>query len=110
MTARSGITLAAALAGLALSSAVHAEGDVTAGRYKAQTCLGCHGIPDYTNVYPTYHVPKLGGQHAQYIVSALEAYKNGKRSHPTMQAQASSLSTEDMQDIAAYFASIESSR
>lgn len=111
MTARSALALAATILGLAMTATgVHAEGDVEAGRYKAQTCLGCHGIPDYGNVYPSYHVPKLGGQHAEYIVSALEAYKNGQRSHPTMQAQASSLSAEDMEDIAAYFASIESSR
>lgn len=111
MTARPAYALAAAILGLAVTTAgAHAEGDVEAGRYKAQTCLGCHGIPDYGNVYPSYHVPKLGGQHAEYIVSALEAYKNGQRSHPTMRAQASSLSTEDMEDIAAYFASIEPSR
>jgi len=81
-----------------------AAGDATAGKIKAFTCMGCHGVPSYTNVYPTYHVPKLGGQHAQYLVSALQAYKAGKRSHKTMQAQASSLSEQDMQDIAAYFA------
>lgn len=81
-----------------------AAGDAAAGKLKAFTCMGCHGIPSYNNAYPTYHVPKLGGQHAQYLVSALQAYKAGKRSHKTMQAQASSLSEQDMQDIAAYFA------
>jgi len=97
-------TLAAVILGAVLAAGTaHAEGDVEAGRYKSQTCLGCHGIDAYGNVYPSYHVPKLGGQHAEYIVSALQAYKNGQRNHPTMQAQAASLSTEDMQDIAAYF-------
>ncbi|MGH8455321.1 MAG: c-type cytochrome, partial [Nevskiales bacterium] len=56
----------------------------------------------YTNVYPTYHVPKLGGQSADYFVSALKAYKNGDRNHPTMHAQAASLSEQDMADIAAF--------
>jgi len=81
-----------------------AAGDAAAGKTKAFTCMGCHGIPNYNNVYPTYHVPKLGEQHAEYIVAALQAYKNGQRSHATMRAQASTLSDQDMQDIAAFFA------
>ena len=106
MNSRRALALAAAILGASFAATVQAEGNVDAGRYKSQTCLGCHGIPGYTNVYPTYHVPKLGGQNAQYIVSALQAYKNGQRPHPTMQSQATPLSTEDMQDIAAYFSSI----
>ncbi len=89
----------------AATAQASAQGDPDRGRAKAATCMGCHGIPGYQNVYPSYTVPRLGGQHAQYIVAALEAYKNGQRSHKTMQAQAASLSTEDMQDIAEYFAS-----
>ena len=81
-----------------------AAGGATAGKAKAATCMGCHGIPSYINAYPTYHVPRLGGQHAQYLVSALQAYKAGQRSHSTMQAQAQSLSDQDMEDIAAFFA------
>lgn len=79
-----------------------AEGDAEAGRIKANTCMGCHGIPNYNNVYPTYRVPKLGGQSAGLIVSALKAYKLGERPHPTMRAQAASMSDKDMADIAAY--------
>ncbi len=86
-----------------LSGTALAAGDATAGRAKASTCLGCHGVPGYNNVYPTYKVPKLGGQHAQYLVSALQAYAAGQRSHGTMHAQASSLSEQDMEDIAAFF-------
>lgn len=81
-----------------------AAGDAEAGKLKAFTCLGCHAVPGYTNVYPSYHVPKLGGQHVEYLVAALQAYKNGQRSHETMRAQAASLSDQDMQDIAAFFA------
>src|SRR5215210_3925053 len=91
-----------------LSGSGFAQGDVERGRLKADTCMGCHGIPGYTNMYPTYHVPKLGGQHADYIVSALQAYKTGQRDHDTMRAQASVLSTKDMEDIAAYFESLGS--
>ncbi|PWG61069.1 c-type cytochrome [Spiribacter halobius] len=93
-----GVTLA-----LLLPGAAFAQGDVQAGREKAYTCLGCHGVSGYRNAYPSYNVPKLGGQHADYIVSALQAYKAGDRSHPTMQGLAQTLSEEDMQDIAAYF-------
>ncbi len=81
----------------------HAEGDAEAGQVKSIPCMGCHAIPGYSNVYPTYHVPRVGGQHPEYIVAALKAYKSKQRSHPTMQAQASSLSEEDMSDIAAFF-------
>lgn len=82
-----------------------AAGDATAGRDKAFTCMGCHAVKSYTNAYPTYYVPKLGGQHAAYLVSALQGYKNGQRDHATMRAQASNLSEQDMEDIAAYFES-----
>ena len=98
----SGLTLLAAA--LALPASSLAEGDASAGKTKAFTCMGCHGVPGYNNVYPTYHVPKLGGQHAAYLVTALQGYKTGQRSHKTMQAQAQTLSEQDMQDIAAFFA------
>ncbi len=81
-------------------------GDVEKGRVKSYTCTGCHGIPGYNNVYPTYHVPRLGGQNEEYIVSALKAYRGGERSHPTMRAQASSLSDTDIENISAYFSSL----
>lgn len=110
MTTRRALGGAVVVLGTLLGTAAQAAGDPEEGRYKAQTCMGCHGVADYANVYPSYKVPKLGGQHAEYIVSALEAYKSGQREHPTMQAQASALSEQDMQDIAAYFASIEGGR
>jgi cytochrome c553 len=89
-----------------LSGAAQASGDVHTGRLKADTCLGCHGIANYQNVYPTYHVPKLGGQSAAYIIAALQAYQRRDRQHPTMYSQAHDLSDEDMADIAAYFSSL----
>lgn len=80
-----------------------ADGDPVAGKTKAIPCMGCHGVPGYFNVYPSYHVPRVGGQHAKYIVAALKAYKNGDRPHKTMHAQAVTLSDQDMADIAAFF-------
>lgn len=96
--------LAAALFSLSIPSIAGAEGDPERGEVLAYTCLGCHGIPGYRNAYPSFRVPKLGGQHPEYITIALRAYKRGERSHPTMKAQATSLSDQDMQDLAAYFA------
>ncbi|MEY4730118.1 MAG: hypothetical protein RL020_1276 [Pseudomonadota bacterium] len=95
--------LAAALSvGLSLPAA--AAGDAVAGKIKTYACQGCHGIPGTKTAFPElYSVPKLGGQHAQYIVSALKAYKAGQRNHSTMQANASTLSDQDMEDIAAYY-------
>ncbi len=93
-------------AGVFAMPAAHAAGDAAQGKIKSQTCIGCHGIPDYTNAYPTYRVPKLAGQQAGYIVAALKEYKSGGRAHKTMHAQAATLSDQDMEDIAAYFASI----
>lgn len=94
-------TLTLALAGAAANAA-----DIEAGRHKAGTCLGCHGVPTYANVYPSYHVPKLAGQHAAYIVAALKGYQTGERDHPTMRAQTHRLSEGDMADIAAFFSSL----
>ena len=85
-----------------------AAGDAELGREKSYTCTGCHGIPAYNNTYPTYHVPKLGGQNFDYIVSALKAYRAGERPHATMRAQAASLSDQDIEDIASYFVSLVS--
>ena len=94
--------------GMLASTAARAasdQGDAKAGQLKAIPCMGCHAIPGYSNAYPTYHVPRVGGQHAQYIIAALKAYKSKQRSHPTMQAQAATLSETDMKDIAAFFSS-----
>jgi cytochrome c553 len=79
-----------------------ARGDPERGRERGLTCLGCHGIEGYRNAYPSYRVPKLGGQKAPYVEAALKAYRDGTRPHPTMQAQGSSLSDRDIADIAAW--------
>jgi len=81
-------------------------GDAAAGKKKTSMCIGCHGIGGYKTAFPeVYHVPKLGGQHAAYIVKALQEYKAGNRTHPSMRAIAAGLSDQDMADLAAYYAS-----
>lgn len=85
-------------------SAYAAGGNAEAGKAKTSMCAGCHGIPGYKTAFPeTYSVPKLGGQHAAYIVKALQAYKSGDRTHPSMRAIAVDLSEQDMADLAAYY-------
>ena len=92
-----------ALTALAVcTTTAQAAGDAAAGKTKAYTCMGCHGVPGYNNAYPEYHVPKLGGQNADYIMSALKEYKSGDRPHPTMHDQAMTMSDQDIEDIAAY--------
>ena len=100
------IVMNAALAAAALATGVSAlaAGDAAAGKEKTVMCAGCHGIPGYKTAFPSvYNVPKLGGQNALYIVKALQGYKSGERSHPTMRAIAAGLSDQDMADLAAYY-------
>lgn len=97
-------SLALAAVGLVWTAPAAAAGDPARGKQLGYTCLGCHGIETYKNVYPTYSVPKLRGQHPEYIVAALQAYAKGERNHPTMHAHAASMSDQDMEDIAAYLA------
>ena len=83
------------------------SGDATRGKGLTYTCRGCHGVEGYKNAYPSYHVPKLGGQSEVYLRNALLEYRGAKRKHPTMQAQAESFSEQDIADIAAYLSSIK---
>jgi cytochrome c553 len=91
----------------AQAQAPSVAGDAARGKTLAYTCNGCHAIPNYKNVYPTYSVPKLHGQRPEYLVSALKAYKSGERSHGTMHSQASSMNEQDMADVAVYLAGSE---
>lgn len=97
---------ACSLAVAALPSRAADAGDAAAGKSKNSMCIGCHAIGGYKTVFPeVYHVPKIGNQHAAYIVKALQEYKSGARSHPSMRAIAAGLSDKDMADLAAYYAS-----
>lgn len=93
---------------VALSTAAWAQtppaGDAAAGAKKTSMCIGCHGIEGYKTAFPeVFSVPKIGGQHPAYIVKALQAYKSGERTHPSMRGIAGSLSDKDMADLAAYY-------
>jgi len=79
-----------------------ADGNIAAGKTKSALCAGCHGA---TGKNPSPNFPNLAGQHAQYIVKQLKAFKAGTRVDPTMAPMAATLSEQDMADIAAYFSS-----
>ena len=91
----------------AAPAAAPPKGDPARGRELVFTCKGCHGVTGYKNAYPNYHVPRIAGQSEQYLVNALTGYREGTRKHPTMQAQAQSLSEKDIADIAAYLATLK---
>jgi len=80
-------------------------GDAARGSQLVQMCQGCHGIVGWRTAFPeVYRVPKIAGQHPAYMVKALQEYKSGERSHPSMKAIAGTLSDKDMADLAAYYA------
>ncbi len=103
------LTVSALAITCATSLSAHAQdlqGDATAGAKKNALCIGCHGIKGYHIGFPEVHqVPKISGQGAGYIRAALHAYKAGERKHPSMRTLASSLSEQDIADLAAYYES-----
>jgi len=99
------ICSAFAIAAAGPVAAAQSAGNADAGRTKSSMCAGCHSIGGYKTAFPSvYSVPRIDGQHASYIVSALRAYKSGERTHPSMRAIAASLSDQDMADLGAYYA------
>jgi cytochrome c553 len=77
-------------------------GDPVVGKSKAEMCFGCHG-EDGNSVDPL--APKLAGQYGGYITKQIRNYQGSTRSHQVMGSMASTVSDEDIADIAAYFAS-----
>jgi cytochrome c553 len=89
---------------LSLPALAQGGGNTEAARGKVSMCIGCHGIPMYKTAFPeVYSVPMIAGQSPEYIVKALQAYRAGDRSHPTMRGIARGLSDQDMADVAAYY-------
>ncbi len=87
---------------LILPSAVLA-GDAAAGAKKAATCVACHG-KDGISIIDTY--PNLACQKEKYLVSSIKAYKSGERNNPMMKPMVASLSDADIENLAAYYASL----
>lgn len=103
---RSMLTVAL-MAGLAcFASTAFAKGDPAKGKQEVYSCHGCHGVTGYQSVNPTYHVPRIAGQNEQYLIDALNEYRNDARKYPTMNAQAHSLTEQQIENIAAYLSSL----
>jgi cytochrome c553 len=77
--------------------------DLAAGEKLAtERCAACHGKDGNTPIDPSY--PRLSGQHEDYLVQAMRAYKQDERKNPIMGAQAKMLSRDDILNLAAYYA------
>lgn len=88
---------------IALAGPALAAGDPAAGKQKAMPCAACHGA-EGNPTDPQY--PKLAGQYRDYLEQSLKEYKSGKRKNPIMAGFATPLSTQDIADLSAYFASL----
>ena len=101
--------IVAALAAGTFAVGAHAQSTTPAAspsgnKVNVSMCIGCHGIANYHTAYPeVYHVPRIAGQSPQYIVKALQAYRSGERSHPSMRGIARTLSDQEMSNLAAYY-------
>lgn len=96
-----------AAAALALAGNLQAAGQAAAGKAKAaQVCAACHGPEGNKPTAPEN--PILAGQHQDYLVKALKDYKAGKRNNAVMKGFAAALSGQDIEDLAAWFASQKS--
>lgn len=80
----------------------HAAGNAKAGEAKAKVCAACHGA---TGISPNPEWPSLAGQGEKYLIKQLQDFKSGARPNMIMQPQASLLSDEDIENIAAFYAS-----
>ena len=98
------ILMSTALGLLLSASATWAEGDPEAGRKKAETCQACHGLDGHA-LDPNY--PELAGQHESYLIKALADYRSGERDDAIMASFVRSLSNQDIEDLAAWYASQE---
>lgn len=107
MTTSSKMIRVGLIAALVLGVQVAGAADLNNGKEKATTiCAACHGPDGLTVIDPSY--PKLAGQYPDYLARALTEYKSGTRKNPIMAGLASTLSKKDIEDVAAYYASLPS--
>jgi cytochrome c553 len=86
------------------SQLAYAGGDTAAGATKSKPCAACHGADFDTPV--SADIPRLAGQHGDYLARALTDYKSGTRKNAVMDGQAAALSPQDIEDLVAYFQSL----
>jgi cytochrome c553 len=83
-----------------LTQYAYAGGNAAAGAEKSKTCAACHGADFNKSISPD--IPRLAGQHGDYLERALMDYKSGLRKDPVMGGMAAALSKQDIMDLAAY--------
>ena len=100
------ISFIASVAAILLTApgVILAKGDPAKGQEKAATCEACHGKTGIS-IDPNY--PNLAGQHYSYLVKALSDYRSGERNNAIMSSFAANLNNQDIEDLAAWFASQE---
>jgi cytochrome c553 len=96
-----------AVAAVALAGAfgTATAGDAAAGQGKYAVCAGCHGPTGAGNEALKY--PKLTGLDAAYVTEQLKAFKSGARDNATMKAMTAGLNDADMENLAAYIATLK---
>ncbi|MGQ0545391.1 MAG: c-type cytochrome [Betaproteobacteria bacterium] len=94
--------------GIVLAGTVHARGNADKGKelVTPKACVTCHGADGAKPSAPDQ--PILAGQHYDYLVRALKDYKTGARQNPIMKGFAAQLSPQEIEDLAAWFASQKS--
>jgi cytochrome c553 len=86
-----------------LSVSAFANGDAAAGKAKSVTCAGCHGV-DGVSTNPMW--PSLAGQKEHYLAKLLRDFRDGNRHNPVMSPMAQGLSDQDIENLAAYYSSL----
>jgi len=90
------------VAALFFTAAAAAAADIKAGEAKAkEVCQACHGLDGNSQ---TADYPKLGGQRRDYLAKALRDYKSGTRKNAIMAGFTGTLSPQDIENLAAYYA------
>lgn len=98
-----GFCLAMVLAALAAAPLVSAAGDAKRGEAKAGLCAACHG-PKGVSVNPLW--PSLAGQQEAYLAKQIKMFRDGERVEVTMQPFVANLTDQEVEDLAAYYASL----
>jgi cytochrome c553 len=83
-----------------------AKGDAEAGKAASAVCASCHGQDGASAIDPSY--PQLAGQNERYLASQLKMFQSGQRDVALMTAQLVGKSEQDLDDLAAYYASLPS--
>ena len=97
------VVTAMIVASLGAAATAEAAGNVEAGKAKAAACVGCHGA-NGQGVPPN---PALKGKTEDELVEAMKDYKSGKRNNAVMKAFAAQLNNQDIENLAAYYASLK---